>query len=256
MSQRRLASPWVLPVVWAAIITAALSVALADVSWPFVDLYRLFRDAAAFSWSETVANAFGSGVESRPLLTIGVKLSHQLIGLRAWCYQALVVLQFAAVLVGLIWIFQPRTRPRAIAACLAIACVVGLHSSRVLFMFVPLNAYSMGLVLLLAGVILALSPPSRTTEWLFLPLTLGALLLLESGGLLVAVMLVLWKMNAPGANVRAVMGTVAAAAICLVVRMGLSGQAVSATYAETGLGFSDVSAACRRPGIGGMISNA
>jgi uncharacterized membrane protein YkgB len=235
----------------ATIITAAVSIVLSSVSWPFVDLYRLFRDAAAASWPETFADAFRSGVEYRPLLTIGVKLSHQLIGLRAWCYQALVVAQFAAVLAALIWIFQPRTRARALAACLALACVVGLHSSRVLFMFVPLNAYSMGLVLLLVGVILALSP-SRAREWLFLPLTLAALLLLESGALIVGVTLVLWKMKAPGVGGRAVAATLAAAAVYLGVRLAFSDQVVGATYAETGLGFSDVSA----PRLAEIFANA
>jgi hypothetical protein len=232
----------VLPVVCAAIVTAAVGITIASVSWPFVDLYRLFRDAAASSWSETFASAFGSGVEYRPLLTIGVKLAHQLVGLRAWCYKALVVLQFAALLGGLIWIFAPRTHTRALAASLAIACVVGLHSSRVLFMFVPLNAYSFGLVLLIAAIILALSPPPRIAEWVFAALALMALFVLESGSLVVAVTLVLWRMKAPGVTGRAAAATLLAAVVYGSVRLVFSDAAATATYAETGLGFSDVSA--------------
>jgi hypothetical protein len=47
-------------------------------------------------------------------------------------------------------------------------------------MFAPLNAHSFGVLLLLAGIVLALSPRSRVNEWAFLPLVLVALLLLES----------------------------------------------------------------------------
>jgi hypothetical protein len=232
-----------LPAAWALLVTAILGGALANLSWPFVDLYNNLYKASAFSWPETLASAFAGGVEYRPLLIIGVKLVHQLVGLRVWVYQALVILQLAAILGGLIWIFQPYTRTRAAAACVALACVIGLQSSRVLFMFAPLNAHSFGVVLLLAAVILALSPRSPARELVFLPLTLVALLLLESGGLIVAVMLVLWRMRAPGASGRAVAGTLIGAAIYLAVRFGLGDQAATSTHAETGLGFTDVSAA-------------
>ena len=86
-------------------------------------------------------------------------------------------------------------------------------------------------------------PASRVNEWLFLPLTLFALLLLESGGLIVAVTLVLWRMKAPGATGRAVLSTLLATAVYLAVRFGLGMQEATSTYTETGLGFEDVSAA-------------
>jgi hypothetical protein len=150
------------------------------------------------------------------------------------------------------------------AACIALAAVVGLHTSRVLFMFAPLNAHSFGVVLLLAGIVLALGPPeppggegglsprSRISEWAFLPLTLVALLLLESGALIVAVTLVLWRMKAPGASGRALTATLIASAAYLVVRLGLGAQAATSTYTETGLGFVDVSA----PQLGEIFANA
>jgi hypothetical protein len=161
VSQRGHARHWLVPTVWALLITTLLGVALSTSSWAFVDVYNNFYNATAFSWSETIGNAFTGSLEYRPLLIISMKLAHQLVGLRAWAYQTLVLLQFAAILGALIYLFRPSTRPRAVAACIALACVAGLHSSRVLFMVAPLNAHSFGVVLLLAGVILAMSPRSR-----------------------------------------------------------------------------------------------
>ena len=242
MSQRADVRVWIAPVLWAAVIILLLTAGLARLSWPFVDLYNNFYKATSMSWRETMGYAFGGGLEYRPLLIIGVKLAHQLAGLRVWFYQALVVLQLAAILAALLWIFRATTRTRAAAACITVACVVGLHTSRVLLMFAPLNAHSFGVLLLLAGIILALSPSSRVKEWLFLPLTLFALLLLESGGLIVAVTLVLWRMKSPGATGRAVLGTLMATAVYLAVRFGVGVQVAASTYTETGLGFEDVSA--------------
>ena len=109
MSQRDNSKNWIVPASWALIITLLMGIALVDVSWPFVDLYNNFYKATAFSWRETLTSAFGGGIEYRPLLIIGMKLVHQLVGLRAWFYKALVLLQFAALLVGLLWIFLPLT---------------------------------------------------------------------------------------------------------------------------------------------------
>jgi len=69
------------------------------------------------------------------------------------------------------------------------------------------------------------------------------LLLLESGILIVAVTLVLWKMRAPGASGRAALATVIAALLYVAVRFGLGAQVAASTYTETGLGFEDVGAA-------------
>ena len=237
MSQRNNLKPWIVSGAWALAITALMGVALFGVSWAFVDVYNNFYKATAFTWGETFASAFGGGIEYRPLLIVGVKLAHWLVGLRAWAYKILVLLQFAAVLAGLLWIFQPVTRKRAAAACIALACLAGLHTSRVLFMFAPLNAHSFGVLLLLVAIGLALRgsveglAPSRVegarsqvNDWAFLPLTLIALLLLESGGLIVAVLLVLWKMKAPGASSRALTMTLVAAVVYTAVRFGLGVQ--------------------------------
>jgi len=240
MSQRVI-RPWVVPAVCALVLTSILGIALLRLSWPFVDLYAFLYRAASTTWRETIVNAFTAGVEYRPLMTIGVKLAHQLVGLRLWPYQVLLILQFAALLACLIWLFKADTYRRAAAACVALACLAGLHSSRVMFTFAPsLNNHSMTAVLLMVAVLLALAPRSRAVELAYLPLTLGALLMLESGALIVAVMLVLWKVGAPGASTRALTATLAGAAIYVVVRVGLSAQAGASTYTETGLGFADV----------------
>jgi hypothetical protein len=97
-----------------------LGVAFIGVSWPFNDVYSRFYTATTSSWRDTIVNAFASGVEYRPLFVIGVKLAHQLAGLRLWFYQTLVLLQFAAVLAGLLWILRPLTWKRAAAACIAL----------------------------------------------------------------------------------------------------------------------------------------
>jgi len=119
VSQRADTRFWIAPVACALVITALSGVALSRLSWSFVDLYNLLYRATALSWPETLSYAFGGGVEYRPLLIIGVKLAHQVVGLRAWFYKALVLLQFAAILAGLLRIFLPTTRQRAVAACIA-----------------------------------------------------------------------------------------------------------------------------------------
>lgn len=143
---------WIVPVGWILAVTALLGSEFLRLPWPFVDLYNSFYKATMMTWPETFDHAFGAGVEYRPLMIIGVKLSHQLVGLRAWCYELLVLLHFAAILLGLVWIWSPTTRARAAAASVALACVVGLHTSRVLFMFMPVNVHSLGVVVLLAAI--------------------------------------------------------------------------------------------------------
>ena len=102
MSQRAGSRFWIAPAIWAVVITVLLTVGLVRLSWPFVDLYNNFYKATSMSWRQTLGYAFGGGLEYRPLLIIGVKLAHQLVGLRVWFYQALVVFQFAAILAALL----------------------------------------------------------------------------------------------------------------------------------------------------------
>ena len=58
VSQRVLIRPWMVPVLWAIIVTIGFAAVLATLSWPFVDLYNNFYKASAFSWSDTIISAF------------------------------------------------------------------------------------------------------------------------------------------------------------------------------------------------------
>jgi hypothetical protein len=223
-------------------MTAVLAVQLLATSWPLQDVYNFLYRATTMTWGETLQFAFGNDVTYRPLFVIGVKLAHQLVGLRLWLFRTLVVLQFAGVLFCLIWLLRPVTSRRAIAACIALACVAGLHTSRVLTVFVPLNHFSFGVLLLLLAIGLAMSPGMRRAEWVFLPLTLCALFVHEFCVLIVPALLVLWKMGAPGVSRRSLVSIAAALAIYITTRLTFGAPATFTAYAETGLGFANVSA--------------
>lgn len=237
----RLANLGWLPPAWALGWTIVLGTAFFSLSWPYVDVVNVLRDATSWGWQDSVRNAFSRDVEYRPLFTLGVKAAYQIVGLRLWLYQALVLLQFAAVLALLIWAFRPVGARRAIAACVALSCVVGLHSTRILFGFWPLNHHSGGLVLLLLATVLALDPRTRPRDWIYLPLTLAALLLLESGLIIAPLLAILWWAGAPGASLRGVLGAAGGVAVYLVIRLGLGTVGDSlGIYTSSGLGFSDV----------------
>lgn len=234
--------PWVVPAAFALLITAILAVGLTAVSWAFQDVYNFFYRATTLSWRETIGFAFSGDVIYRPLLIVLIKLVHQLVGLRLWVYHALVVLQFAASLLVLLWLLRPATWQGSVAACIALACAIGLHTSRVLFMFMPLNGYSLVLVMLLSAVGIAMAPWSRAREWVFLPLTLVAMFVLESGAIIPVVLVVLWRMGAPTATGRGVAGAFAAVAIYIVVRQAFGAHTALTAYEDSGLGFADVDA--------------
>ena len=251
MSQRAFASIRLLPIAWAAIVIGILAIPFWQIPWAFIDVYNNFYIATTLSWSETIAYAFSRGLEYRPLLTILVKVAHQTVGLREWAYQLLVLLQFALILGLLLRLFKPEGTPRVIAACIAVCCVAGLHTSRVLFMFAPLNAHSLGVVLLLLAAALALDDRARRVDWLFLPLTFVALLLLESGVLIIPVLVVLRVLRSsafaeasadrPAVGWLGVGASVVAVALYAAVRLTFGSQAdTAATYTETGLGFESL----------------
>ena len=237
---RRL-SPSLLPIVVALGYVTVLGQGLFSLPWPYVDIHNTMRDAATSSWPQYVRDAFGRDVEYRPFFTLGVKLSYQLVGLRLWSYQALVLMQFGAVLALLLWLVRPVGVRRSVAATLALACFVGLHTTRILFGFWPLNHHSAGLVLLLAALALALDPRARTFDWVFFPLTLVALLVLESGLLLAPLVPILWWVKAPGVSLRGVAGTMAGVACYVAIRFSLGAtDTLSSVYTGSGLGFSQL----------------
>ena len=230
-----------LPTAWALVWIIVCGLAFFTIPWPYVDVVNVLRDATSWSWQDSIRNAFSRDVEYRPLFTLGVKAAYQIVGLRLWLYQALVLLQFAAALALLIWLFRPMSVRRAIASCVALSCIVGLHSTRILFGFWPLNHHSGGLVLLLLAAALALDPRTRPRDWICFPLTVVALLLLESGLIIAPLVAILWWVEAPGVGLRGVLSAAAGVAVYLVIRLGFGTVGDSlGIYTSSGLGFSDV----------------
>jgi hypothetical protein len=240
LASRRLLS--LLPIAVALGYVTLFGQGLFSLSWPFVDIHNTISNAATSSWRQYVANAFGRDVEYRPLFTLGVKLSYELVGLRLWFYQALVLLQFGAVLALVLWLFRPVGVRRAVAASIALASLAALHTTRILFGFWPLNHHSAGLVLLLVALVLALDPRTRAFDWIFFPLTFVALLVLESGLLLAPLVPILWWIKAPGVSLRGVAGTLIGVACYVAIRFTFGAtDTLSSIYTGSGLGFSQLS---------------
>lgn len=230
-----------LPIVWAAACVILFAIAFFSIPWPYVDAHNNLREATTWNWRQYIVYAFSRGLEYRPLLTLSLKAAYEIVGLQLWWYQALVLAQFAAVLGLLVWLFRPVGVRRGVAAVVALACVVGLHTSRSLFLFVPLNAYSASLVAILLAMAIALDERARTYDWLLLPLTGLSLFVLESSLLIVPVVIVLWWMRAPGVGARGVAATLVAVALYLAVRFGLGTPTeLTASYTGSGLGFSQL----------------
>jgi hypothetical protein len=194
------------------------------------------------SWREVLSDSLTKSVEYRPFLDVFTRLGYQLAGVNLAIYQGLVILEFALILVALAYIFRPEGWPRVAAAILALSVVVGLHTSRILFLFVPLNAYATSMLIVLAGVLLFMTPRLRGYEWVLFPITLAGLLWLELGVLIVPLALVAAVMKAPGTTWRSVAASVGGLAIYLIARLGFA-PGLGTGSPETGFGFSSISSA-------------
>jgi hypothetical protein len=229
---------WV-ALMWALAYVVLFGIALFSISWSFGDTVALMQKAARLDWRATIADAFGSGVEYRPFFTLAIKLFYEVVGARAWFYQALVLLQFAIVLGVILWLCRPLGGQRAFAACLAVSCFCALHSTRILFGFWPLNQHSGVLVLMLIAIALAFRDETRSYDWVFGPLALAAMFGLELGLLFAPVVVVLWLAGAPGVGRRAAMSVMLATGIYVAIRLGLgSDGGMPASHNENGFGFS------------------
>jgi hypothetical protein len=227
-----------LPIVWALVCVVAYGVALFSISWPYIDAYNNLNEAARWTWRQYLPYAFGAGTEYRPLLVVTMKVLYEIVGLHLWVYQTLVLLQFAAVLGLVLWLFRPRGTTRGVAAAIALACLTGLHTTRILFAFGPLNAHSAALVFVLAAVALAFAPRTRALDWVFFPLMIVGALLLESTLLIVPLLIVLWWLEAPGVSTRGVAAMAAAAIVYAAVRITFGTVQSELIYAGSGLGFA------------------
>ena len=169
------------------------------------------------------------------------RLGYQVAGLNLGVYQAIVIAEFALILLALAFMFRPDGWPRVTAAILALSIAVGLHTSRILFLFVPLNAYATSMLIVLAVALLLMTPRLRGYEWVLLPLTLAGLLWLELAVLIVPLAIVAWVIKAPGATWRSAAAAVGGLTIYLVARLGFAPSLMGSP--ETGFGFTSISPA-------------
>jgi hypothetical protein len=232
-----------IPFLWALASVVALGSAFYAIPW-FVVAYDLLGEANHFSWRETIANAFGPEVEYRPLFRVALKASYELFGMHLWPYQTLVLLQFACVLALVIWLCRPVGMQRAAAACIALSCIAGLHTSRILFGFWPVNAGSFVLILLLISLAIAFEARARSIVWIYFPVVLIALLSVEWGVIIVVVLPVLWLMQAPAVDRRALLWAFSGVAAYAVIRLAFSTVGAPPSFhTESGFGFSQLSPA-------------
>jgi hypothetical protein len=233
-----------IPFLWCLVVTLLLAGAYRSVRWSYVDLANNLSAAAdSRSWHELVSDALTKTVEYRPLIDLGNRAAYKVIGLSLGTYKTVVVLEFAVILVFLVLAFRPIGWPRAVTATLALSVAVGLHTSQILFLFNPLNAYATSMLLVLTAVLLALTARFRTYEWVMLPLTLFAILWLEIGVLIVPLMGVAWLLKAPGTTWRSVAASVAGFVIYLTARLAFSPGVGHLTSPDSSLGFSNLSPA-------------
>ena len=227
--------------IWCIAVTLLLGSAFRHVPWSFVDTaINMSAASDTRSWRELVSDSLTKSVEYRPFLDVFTRLGYQLAGLNRGIYQALVVIEFALILLALAFMFRPEGWPRVTAAILALSVAVGLHTSRILFLFVPLNAYATSMLIVLASALLFMTPRLRGYEWVLLPLTLAGLLWLELAILIVPLALVAWLMKAPGATWRSVAASTGGLAIYLVARLGFA-PSLGVGSPDTGFGFSSLS---------------
>ena len=226
--------------IWCIGVTLLLGSAFRHVPWSFVDTATNLSAAGdTRSWHELLSDSLTKSVEYRPFLDVFTRVGYQLAGLNLGTYQALVVVEFALILLALAFLFRPVGWPRVTAAILALSVAVGLHTSRILFLFVPLNAYATSMLIVLAVTMMFMSPRARGFEWVLLPLTLAGLLWLELSILIVPLALVAWLLKAPGATWRSVAASWGGLAIYLVARLGFA-PSLGMGSPDTGFGFSTI----------------
>ena len=231
-------APWV-PLGWAGLVLACLTVVFVPVRWPFVDVYEVFYKAYALPWSQALPDAFGRGLQYRPLFTLLVKAFYDVFDVSLWPYKTLIVLQQAAVLALFVWTLGARTRPRALAAVLAVTVVMGLHSSRILFAFFPIGHHSLALLLLMATVGALLHERVRRWDRVLGVVALVALLLIEIGVLVPVVVTAMWLAGAPGVSRRGAAAVWIALAFYVAIRLSFGHSADLELFSiNTGLGFT------------------
>jgi hypothetical protein len=250
---RRKESPISLaPFLWALAYVVFFATVFYKISWSLGDTYSHMVGPATSSWRKAVAEAFGaSGREYRPLFTLGIKASYDAFGTWLPFYQTFVLLLFSVLLVLVIRLCRPSGWRRSLATCIAVSCVCGLHTSRILFGFWPLNHYAFVIVCVLLAIALALHPRTRPIDWVFGPLTIIALFGLELGVLIIPVSIALWWFRAPGLSWRGVASVLTAAAVYVTIRVTFGDHpGALSLFADGGFGFQNLSADALRARFG------
>lgn len=229
-------------VVYAACVAVAsallYAIPFSRVPFALIDLHRVLLEAQTWWWTATIYRAFTAGVEYRPLFTIVVKAMYSVAGLHLWFYKFFVLAQFAAIQLVFLLILQPASRARAFAAGVALLCLLGLPSTRILFSFFPLNHHSLSILIVLTTAWLALRD-DRRFDWVIPPLAFAGMFLIEFGLLTPLIITALHLWRARGASRRATLGTWVALGVYLCVRFTIGNQEeLGLTHGETGLGFS------------------
>ena len=169
--------------------------------------------------------------------------SLRIVGANLTVFKAITVVPVRRnVLWCLIALFRVNTGYQALAACLALSCFVGLHTSSILFSFFPLSHHSIALLGLLATAVLCMSahrswyPACYFAVCLVLPFTI------ELGLLLIPMLVSLWWADAPGVQRRDVAWGLGGVALYVIVRAMFSSAGVDVPwiYTESGLGFGQI----------------
>ena len=164
------------------------------------------------------------------------------VGANLAVYKTTIVVQFARVLWCLVALFRIRTEYQAVAACLALSCFVGLHTSRIVLGFFPVSFHSLALLGLLATAVLCMGAYRSWNRVCYFAVCLVLPFALETGLLLPPMLVALWWAGAPGVRRRDVAWGLGGAALYLVVRATFSSAGVDVPwiYTESGVGFGEV----------------
>ena len=228
--------------IWAGLLFAGMVLQFSYHSWTFGDTPYLLYLAKTLNIKGIVIDGFTAEVQYRPLFLVGVDLIHRVVGLNLTVFKAITVVQFAGVLWCLVVLFRVGTRYQALAACLALSCFIGLHTSRILFGFFPLSHHSLALLGLLATAVLGMRAHRSWYPASFFAMCLVLPFVIETGLLLSPVLVSLWWAGAPGVQRRDVAWGLGGVLLHVIVRTTFSsaGADVPWIYYGSGLGFGQI----------------
>ena len=233
-----LRTPWV----WAGLLFAGMVVQFSYHPWVWIDTpYELYL-AKSLNIKGMVIQGFTADVEYRPLRLLAVDLIYGVVGANLTVFKATTVVQFAGVLWCFVVLFRVATGYQALAACLALSCFVGLHTSSIMFGFFPVSFHSLALLGLLATAVLCMGAHRFWYPALYFAVCLVLPFAIEIGLLLPPMLVALWWAGAPGVQRRDIAWGLGGVALYLVVRATFSTAGVDVPWIhnESGLGFGQV----------------